>query len=247
MVELKRKVSLKQKSTPKPEERQDVNLKRKVTLKTKLGTTTATDNLIQTPSSSKSFDKCVKKPVISKGKKAILGVVILLLVGLGVYALVNRNGDKDSIVREEPVAIVDDTVEESTEAKEEDSAYANEPNAQVAESTQTGDNGTQESEGFDETQPVVEDQNATAQETTPQSEGVNGNSGNVSTAENKTADKEHAATIAPNSQINSVASTQQYVSGIDEVAAAALWASLDQDAKDVILGTYGNGDRKSVV
>lgn len=245
MVELKRKVSLKQKTTSEPEERQDVNLKRKVTLKTKQGTTIATDNQHQALSSSLSSSECGKKPVISKGKKAILGVVVLLLVGLGVYALVNRNGEKKSIMSDEPVAVVDDRTGESTGSEEENPGGANEPYAQETESTQTGDNGTQESEAVEETQPVVENQNASAPETPSTNEGVSDNISN-STDENKTGDKEHAATVASNSQTSSVApiSAMHIVSGIDEAEAAALWASLDQDAKDVILGTYGNGKER---
>ena len=240
MVEIKRKVSLKQK-TEKQESsasapRTDVNIRRKVTLKEKSGEVNEEKGVVTAPVSSGSSGPSGNgnSPVISKGKKFILGTVVLLLLAGGIYALINKN--KASQTEREPLAV-------STTVPIDKDAQQNAQN----DYSQPGSHG--QSDASDQLSEFGDSDSPADNIEVPPVPAEEGQKGSVSTEKPEVSQTEVPTSEAPASSVansavapKSVGSSQtQTKQAVANTNAATLWENLDQQAKEVILGEYGNG------
>jgi len=252
MVEIKRKVSLKQK-TEKPDPsastpRTDVNIRRKVTLKEKSGEGAEDKGVVTASGGSGNAGPSGngKRPFFSTGKKFILGTVILLHLAGGIYALINKN--KAGQTEQEPLAVsttvpVDKDAQQNTQNDNSQSGSHEQSEAadQLSDfrdsdsptdnievppvSAEEGQNGSVSTEKPEVSMPSV----PTSE--TPASSIANGSVGN-----NQNSNANGA--VANKSVGSSQTQTKQAVANTN---AATLWENLDQQAKEVILGEYGNG------
>lgn len=250
MVEIKRKVSLKQKTegaesssstSPKPE----VNLRRKVSLKEKTGglqeQEVVTSSLNTGGESSSSNEN---RPVISKGKKFILGVVVLLLLAGGVYALLNQ--EKGNQTDQESLTTTTITI--NSDSKQNPQEDNSQPDAveQTDVVEQQGEMGeTDIPSDIDETsvssieeETKVSDSSEETQADEPSatrpdlSESVSVENINDNNTQTVNSGVENSAPKASQTQTKQSFATYN---------TTALWDDLDQQAKEVILGRYGNG------
>lgn len=252
MVEIKRKVSLKQK-TEKPEPsastpRTDVNIRRKVTFKEKSGGVNEEKGVVTAPVGSGSSGPSGNgnAPVISKGKKFFLGTVVLLLLAGGIYALINKN--KASQTKQEPLSV-------STTVPIDKDAQQNAQNDYSQPGSHEQSDASDQLSGFGDSDspadnievppvPAEEGQKGSvstekpevSQSEVPSSEAPASSVANGSVGNNQNSNANSA--VAPKSVGSSQTQTKQAVANTN---AATLWENLDQQAKEVILGEYGNG------
>ena len=250
MVEIKRKVSLRQKteeadtsssSSPRPE----VNLRRKVSLKEKTGGAQEQEVVTSTINTGgEGPSNNGNRPVVSKGKKFILGVVVLLLLAGGIYALLNR--EKGSQTEQEPLAVSNvpvnsdskqssqedntqpDAVEQTDVIEQQDEiGKTDNPSDIVENPTSSAEDGTKAVDTSEESQAA--EPSASRPDL---SESTSAETGNV--------DNTQAMNPAVANRTTKASQTQTKHSSIANNS-AALWDTLDQQAKEVILGRYGNG------
>lgn len=241
MVEIKRKVSLKSKtveeepkvSSPKA----DINIKRKVSLKEKASGTDTTTVQTGTPKDSSNG----KKPGISSGKKIILGVVALLLLACGIYALIK----KDKTGQEQQ--IVSTITTNDNNQRQPYDEYAGQEAIEQTETDNLQEEAIEEvTPTSDDTETVQSEEDGITNTDKPQDNQLNNESTvsnpevtestAVSNVDNSVATQ--AQTTTSNIPVNSQNQSNQIVNDQDD---AALWNELDQITKDVILGRYGNG------
>lgn len=250
MVGIKRKVSLKQKtemlepsaSTPKT----DVNIRRKVTLKEKSGGAVEEPGAVTAPvgSGTSGFSENGNPPVISKGKKFILGTVVLLLLAGGIYALINKAGqtEQEPLVVSTTVPVGNDTQQSAqndySQPGSQEQSEAADQQGEVGDSDSPTDNIEETPSSAEEEQKgsVTPEKPEVAQPQVPTSEVPASSVTNGSVGNNQNSNTNGAAAK------KSVGSSQpQTKLAVANTNAASLWENLDQQAKEVIIGKYGNG------
>lgn len=242
MVEIKRKVSLRQKNTtavPEPEQKPSVDLKRKVKLKEKQTPQPASETIGQAFPSKQGVPSSPKTPSKSKGKKAFWGILLFILIGLGVYALLNKvnihkdgPSDKPTLV-EHSNAVKEEGVQEGelTEELVPDDSKVGQPSE--VEKPATSQNDLMEQNDIEHHQADVskpsDAKKSPANESLSQTSETNGN---YSTNEPDSKAKEKGQDVASDASI------------ANKKEVKVLWESLDQETKEVILGAYGNGKQR---
>jgi hypothetical protein len=251
MVEIKRKVSLKKK-TEKPEPsasatRTDVNIRRKVTLKEKSGGVVEEKGVDTTPvGSGNSGPSGNGNPlVLSKSKKFILGTIVLLLLAGGIYALINKS--KVGQTEQEPLAVSTIPVNNDTQQSAQNDYSQPGSHEQSEAADQLGEFGDSDSPTDNiEVPPVSSEEGQkgsvstekpeVSQPSVPTSETPVSSVTNGSVSNNQNSNVNGA--VANKSVGSSQTQIKQAVANTD---AATLWENLDKQAKEVILGEYGNG------
>lgn len=207
-----------------------VQIKKKVTLKTKIGQEPVDESVQQQeaqPTLHKKAPQIEATPVSQTGKNGNSGgktkaigsmaaIAIVCLLGYGVYTLLSPSDDNNNATTEQ----VDSNV--NTTSNEGDAKDMNDKNSSEVQKTEvTQDN--QAANSSENNSPAKED-------TTPEASAVQTESKQTTSAEpTGVATKPSKPAIQANA---SIVSTNQSV---------ALSGTLEQKAKEVIRGNYGNG------
>lgn len=206
MVELKRKVTLKTKSAaPEEDAAEKVHLKKKVTIKEKH----ADDELSSGGNDGGNGGNPTPTPEPPKRRKWILWLIFIVILAIIGYLWYSHNGSSSP----KGDAGVDSTKVENTDSTK----------AQTSDSTATADSSkVKATEGDGET--------GTEPETTT---SPNGN-GNTETGEPTTAPQKEQGPEKSSSDVSKVSKPKSETNGPS--------GSVEETANEVIKGIYGNGD-----